>query len=501
MTHTRRRAPLGARIASIALALASLAGCAHFSGQSYMGAPTLLPGVTPEMNRAGYWISRHPNPDAPILPPEDIARLNGEILQRKMTNDLAAIASPGSTAPTAEEIRKEMTDARDWIAKMRVYDTKGNRMNPSRLPPPGEPYAEPLYCLTVSRTDLRVLPTDEPLFDAPDDPYVDNLQASGLDVGTPFIALGESADGAWLYARAELASGWIRKGAAAYMGQDAFLERLARPDALIATAAKAELWLDPARTKSAGYVRMGARLLPKGAPSAQGAAGTAPTFDGTALTEVVEILLPTRAEDGSLADISAWVAAADVAKAPLPFTARSIYEQAFKLLNAPYGWGGMFGEQDCSQFLCEVFATVGVKLPRNSTKQGKTGVAIEGIDAKADPGAKAARLVEAGVPAATLLRLPGHIMLYLGQSGGEPYAIHETLGYRERRGFRETTRLVNRVTVSTLSLGKGTKRTSHLERLTTAVTIAPGSVPAASAPASVTPASVTPTPEQATQTE
>ncbi|HNY22279.1 MAG TPA: hypothetical protein PKO22_09055, partial [Treponemataceae bacterium] len=76
MTHTRHRAPHGALVTSITLvafALAALTGCAHFSGQSYMGAPTILPGVTPEMNRAGYWISRHPNPDAPILLPEDIA--------------------------------------------------------------------------------------------------------------------------------------------------------------------------------------------------------------------------------------------------------------------------------------------------------------------------------------------------------------------------------------------------------------------------------------------
>jgi len=497
MTHTRHRAPHGALVASIALvafALAALSGCAHFSGQSYMGAPTILPGVTPEMNRAGYWISRHPSPDAPILLPEDIARLNDGILQKKLVNDLAAPMSPAFPAPTTDDIRKEMSDARAWIASLRVYDKNGARINPAKLPPPGEPYAEPLYCLTVSRTDLRVLPTDEPLFDAPDDPYVDNLQASDLDVGTPFIALGESADGQWLYARTELASGWIRKDAVAFTRADAFLARLARQDTLIATAAKAELWLDPAMTRSAGYVRMGTRLIPKNG---------AVTDPDTAL---IEVCLPTRAEDGSLGEISAWVVAADVSQKPLPFTARSVYDQAFKLLNAPYGWGGMFGEQDCSQFLCEVFATMGVRLPRNSTKQGKTGVAIEGIDAKAAPDAKATRLAEAGIPAATLLRLPGHIMLYLGQSRGEAYAIHETLGYRERLGLRETTRLVNRVTVSTLSLGKGTKKTSHLERLTTAVIIAPpGQTPAEeTSPASIdtapgaepTPASPVPAPAQ-----
>jgi len=422
------------------------------------------------MNRAGYWISRHPSPDATILDAEGISRLNGEILQKKMVNDLS------TPAPAAEETLKAMADTRAWVASMRVYDAKGARMSPVRLPPPGETYAEPRYCLTVSRTDLRVLPTDEPLFDAPDDPYVDNLQASGLDTGTPFLALGESADGEWLYARTELASGWIRKDAAAYTEADAFIARLARSDALIAIAAKADLWLDPAKTKSAGYVRMGARLIPKVAPDAP-EVQSGETTSGSAQNNLVEVCLPTRAEDGSLVEISAWVAPADVSRGALPFTARSVYDQAFKMLNAPYGWGGMFGEQDCSQFLCEVFATVGLRLPRNSTKQGKTGNAIDGISAKTEPAEKAALLAEEGAPAATLLRLPGHIMLYLGQSGGEAYAIHETLGYRERQGFREATRLVNRVTVSTLSLGKGTKKKSHLERLTTAVIIAPAEEP------------------------
>ncbi len=41
------------------------------------------------------------------------------------------------------------------------------------------------------------------------------------------------------------------------------------------------------------------------------------------------------------------------------------------MLNQPYGWGDMYGEQDCSRFLQMVFATVGIMLPRDSKDQAQ----------------------------------------------------------------------------------------------------------------------------------
>jgi hypothetical protein len=69
-------------------------------------------------------------------------------------------------------------------------------------------------------------------------------------------------------------------------------------------------------------------------------------------------------------------------------------------------------------------------------------------------------------------------MLYLGSVDGVPFAIHATFGYRENvpsgiRGFsRERIRLINRVVVSNLELGKGTSVGTHLSRLTDLALIA-----------------------------
>ena len=129
------------------------------------------------------------------------------------------------------------------------------------------------------------------------------------------------------------------------------------------------------------------------------------------------------------------------------------------MLNQPYGWGDMYGEQDCSRFLQMVFATVGIDLPRDSKNQAQVSNAAVDFDEKSDDNAKIAGLAK--TPAAnTLLAMKGHIMLYLGMVDGKPYAIHDT-----------TVSSVDRVIVSDLSLGQGSKKGSLLRRLTRTVTI------------------------------
>jgi len=156
----------------------------------------------------------------------------------------------------------------------------------------------------------------------------------------------------------------------------------------------------------------------------------------------------------------------------LPYTPRHVFEQAFKLLNAPYGWGGMYGEQDCSRFVQQVFATVGIRLPRNSGEQAKSGQVLAkfdgaSLDEKTEGCDKKEVLTTKAVPGATVLGMSGHIMLYLGNVDGRPYAIHATWAFRENQDGQEIRKVINKVVVSDLSLGDGSARGSLLKRLRT----------------------------------
>ncbi|MFA6281577.1 MAG: hypothetical protein WCY05_03640, partial [Candidatus Omnitrophota bacterium] len=117
-----------------------------------------------------------------------------------------------------------------------------------------------------------------------------------------------------------------------------------------------------------------------------------------------------------------------------------------------------------SSYMQEIFQTVGMTLPRNSSAQGKSGVPL-GTFTTNENKEKLAVLKEEAVSAITILQLKGHVALYLGMYENNPYAIHETHGYGQRSGMENISMVVNRVIVSDLSLGEGSKKGSLLSRI------------------------------------
>ncbi len=177
-----------------------------------------------------------------------------------------------------------------------------------------------------------------------------------------------------------------------------------------------------------------------------------------------QVLIPICDSQGYLVRQQGYVQKNQASAGYLPYTARNILQQAFEMLNAPYGWGGMYGEQDCSRFIQQVFATVGVNFPRNSADQVMVGKQVAEFDPNTSAEIKI-RSLDRAIGGITTLYLKGHIMLYLGKAGLLPYAIHETWAYRVPDGDQELIYKINRVAVSDLDLGIGSRSGSLLERL------------------------------------
>jgi len=156
----------------------------------------------------------------------------------------------------------------------------------------------------------------------------------------------------------------------------------------------------------------------------------------------------------------------------LPPTLRSVIGRAFAALGEPYAWGGLRpgrAGRDCSGLVQDVWATVGVRLPRNSGQQGQVGRRAATFHPDEPNDARLRRLKE-DVPPGALLFLPGHVMLYLGTVDGVPYAIHNLWGYAHPEGH--ITRAAE-VVVSALPPEPSAARHTLLERLTHAQVIAP----------------------------
>jgi len=213
---------------------------------------------------------------------------------------------------------------------------------------------------------------------------------------------------------------------------------------IVTTAEKSDLYLDPQRTEYHGLIRMGNRL---------------PLI--TQHDDCYELLLPGSQKQ------RAFIAKSDAHPGYLPYTARNVYEQAFKAQNTPYGWGDLNAEYDCSGLIQQLFACFGILLPRNGAEQYKAACSHHEFASNTLPQSREESIRQNAVPAATLLRLPGHIMLYLGSVEGKAYALHSLWGIRRPNPDQEDDVIaVNRTVVTDLSPGLGSRRGSLLARLT-----------------------------------
>ncbi|MFZ3044436.1 MAG: SH3 domain-containing protein [Desulfatirhabdiaceae bacterium] len=430
-----------------------LSACAAPAVRISVPAPTRLPHTTRQMQTPGFWISRHPSPDSIFFDDRQIAALNRHIQQNlKGTVDILEEKALRSGLALTTDLKKELSKLRrkpffsrsgeaispEWLDEMKLqmnYLGIGEQI-PVR------------YGVITCFSDQRILPTDEPIYSEPGDSDFDVLQNSALDLGTPVRILHETVDGSWCYVQSELSGGWIRTEAIARCGREDALAWFRPKQFVVVTRAKADIFLTPKLTGYHETVRMGVCLPLVKHPG-----------------QFAVVTIPLRNAGGDFVSETAYVRASTLHRGFLDATPDNIIQQAFELLNAPYGWGGMYGEQDCSRFIQEVLATVGIRMPRNSSDQAKVGQQLAAFSESVDLQSRYDVLMRHAAGGMTLLYLKGHIMLYLGQVDDRHYVIHSTYAYRIPFETMDRTIRINRVAVSDLSLGQGSKRGSLADRL------------------------------------
>jgi hypothetical protein len=267
------------------------------------------------------------------------------------------------------------------------------------------------YALVVHYANHRLSPSDLTLLKKPQQRYFDRNQNAALDIGTPLALLHCSRDKKWYFALSPSSYGWIAAEDVALTTRKEMLDFCRSRNYVVTINPKNALF---AEGRYRDFLRMGVRLPYLGKRG-----------------DLAKVSIPERDENGSLRLRQAAMKESDIHLGYLKYTPKTIFTQAFKFLNAPYGWGGMFGEQDCSKFLQEVYGSVGILLPRNSGDQIKAGRSI--ITFSGDSRRRISLLKQKSEPGMTLLHLPGHIMLYLGEYKGVPYIIHTVWGAAEGR--------------------------------------------------------------------
>ena len=414
--------------------------------------------------RADFWIKRLDDPDRQILSQEQIKELNRAILAGD--DEMAEVQNMEGAVPKESLVEwllkdplpqdKKMFDKRGKEIKEAFYNQLLDNMQIEAV----QESNELLFGMVTKRIDIRAFPTDEPVLKDPSARDFDAFQYSAIYPPQPVALLHKSRDGKWGFFQTPFVRGWIKmadiafaysrdeinqarnkelnpsNGAMTTSAESSDDVAVAIEKNLVITGNKVRVFADRRRGKALESLPMGRRVAITGEDK-----------------NFWVVRFPQKGKDGYLEWTDAYIEKkSDVHIGSLPYTKRNVISQAFKILGERYGWGGRDGLRDCSSFIKDVFATMGINLPRHSSHQASVGTVLVGLDESAAP-ETIKNAMDSSIPGITLFGLNGHIMLYLGNVNGSYYTLHQLFGYYDKDGFRT----INKAVVTNLELGKDSK--------------------------------------------
>jgi len=292
--------------------------------------------------------------------------------------------------------------------------------------------------ITTRNTNLRILPTSTPDFNSPDGdssawPF-DNLQRSSVPANTPIFVCHLSADKSWALVETSFTYGWIP------------VEDFASVDNEFVKA-----W---ERGRYAVIIRDQTSVLDEnGRFLVRASVGHVfPLTECSADKMQVSIAVADRNRQAVIR--RGFLSAEAAAAKPLRFNPVNAAKIANEMIGEPYGWGGLYGNRDCSSMTRDFFAVFGIWLPRHSEDQVKeAGAYIDLAGLSAEQKEKV--ILEKGVPYLSLLWRKGHVMLYIGQKDGRALIFHNIWGIRTKDlAGREGRKIIGQAVITTLQPGR-----------------------------------------------
>ncbi len=286
--------------------------------------------------------------------------------------------------------------------------------------------------ITLKWMNIRAFPTDKPLYKDPSkagDGYpFDLLQNSSVNYNEPIFVSHTSKDGAWSYIFTNNASGWVPSDGVSIIN-DSTVSIIKKSERVFIT--EDNIALHDTANRFVAYSRIG-MVLPL-----EREEGDYYYVKSVDMNNSIKIL--------SLPKHSAHLGVSRLNKSDLI----SIGDQ---LLKNTYGWGGMYGERDCSSMIRDFMTPFGIWLPRNSAAQSHKGEIVSFSGLSNDE--KLSLIKEKGIPFETIIYLKGHVLLYTGMYQDSVLVMHNIWGVRtiDKQGNRGR-HIIGKAVISTLELG------------------------------------------------
>ncbi len=420
-----------------------------------------------------FWLARLQYPDKVLMDRQAVAAHDARV-QRLDAHVYDLHALPA---------RLEGTQLADWIRKLSrrprktMYDVHGQPVPTSRL----NAFVDALaldaiparqtvrYGLVVHRAALRTFPTMLRVFSHSGDTDIDRFQETAMVPGTPVAVLHGSRDKQWWFVESPRYRAWVQKKYIAIGSAAQVFGYVDKTPSRVVTAASVRTVFTPEQPAvSKLQLDMGTRVptLPDW-PDDKPVNG-----EGPYASHVIE--LPIREADGSLGFTEALLQKnTDTRDHYLALTRANIVRQAFKFLGERYGWGDSYDGRDCSGFVSDVYRSMGILMPRNTSAQSISPAADHTTFNASSTHAERMRAVQ-NLQVGDLIYIPGHVMMMLGRLHGQPYVIHDVLGasFRGADGHMRHVKL-NEVSVTPLLPLMFNDHQTFVDRMTSIVRIRP----------------------------
>nr|WP_145518358.1 SH3 domain-containing C40 family peptidase [Yersinia mollaretii] len=254
--------------------------------------------------------------------------------------------------------------------------------------------------ISLKETAVRLLPTAYPAFNDPSQagegyPF-DTLQSSAIHPGTPIYIAGTTRDKSWSFVITPTVSGWANSADIAKV-DDIFIQK----------------WTAMAKKNLGAVVNDNASFVDKaGVFRFTARTGTLLPLSTVEGKEVAAI--PVSNRQGNAAIYYAPFAENTLRRVPLPPTPENMSHLMKNMQGKNYGWGDIYGFNDCSAEIRNLMLPFGIFLPRNSLAQSHSGKSVDLSHYSTE--ARIEYLTQQGKAFTTLIYIEGHIMLYIGNA-------------------------------------------------------------------------------------
>ena len=289
--------------------------------------------------------------------------------------------------------------------------------------------------LTLKRLNIRAMPSNKPvIFDpkkAGEGLPFDYLQNSSISANKPILVSHYSKDKKWAFIESSFTYGWV-KSASIVVINDKYTKLWQQAQQIFITKEGTPIYSQEGEFLFKSRIGMMLALIDED-------------------EESYTILTVSKYKNTKPLYIKSIINKSIAHKGLLEFSSENINTILKEVSKTNYGWGGMYGQRDCSSTLRDFYAPFGIWLPRNSYQQSLSGEVTSLVDLSDKE--KLESIIQNAEPFRTLVYKKGHIGLYVGMLNNKPIIYQNVWGIKTINGGVEGRFVIGKPIFSTLEVG------------------------------------------------